>query len=66
LLKVSEYFRRYEFTRHSRIFTTIDTRSLVDKVEMNLIDFFIKKEYKPGDTIPKEMELAKRWELAGR
>ncbi len=38
--------------------TTIDTRSLVDKVEMNLIDFFIKKEYKPGDVIPKEMELA--------
>lgn len=38
--------------------TSIDTRSLVDKVEMNLIDFFIKKEYKPGDTIPKEIELA--------
>lgn len=37
---------------------SIDTRSLVDKVEMNLIDFFIKKEYKPGDTIPKEIELA--------
>ncbi|MGM0620058.1 MAG: FadR/GntR family transcriptional regulator [Bacteroidota bacterium] len=38
--------------------STIDTRSLVDKVEMNLVDFFIKKEYKPGDVIPKEMELA--------
>jgi GntR family transcriptional regulator, transcriptional repressor for pyruvate dehydrogenase complex len=38
--------------------TTIDTRSLVDKVEMNLIDFFIKKEFQPGDTIPKEIELA--------
>lgn len=38
--------------------SSIDTRSLVDKVEMNLIDFFIKKEYKPGDTIPKEVELA--------
>ena|SRR5690554_6007337 len=37
---------------------TVDTRSLVDKVEMNLIDFFIKKEYKPGDVIPKETELA--------
>jgi DNA-binding FadR family transcriptional regulator len=36
----------------------VDTRSLVDKVEMNLIDFFIKKEYKPGDVIPKEIELA--------
>ena len=37
---------------------SIDTSSLVDKVEMNLINFFIKKEYKPGDTIPKEVELA--------
>jgi DNA-binding FadR family transcriptional regulator len=36
----------------------VDTRSLVDKVEMNLIDFFIKKELTPGDVIPKEMELA--------
>lgn len=37
---------------------TVDTRSLVDKVEMNLIDFFIKKQFQPGDTIPKEIELA--------
>ena len=36
----------------------IDTRSLVDKVEMNLIDFFIKKKLTPGDVIPTEMELA--------
>ncbi len=36
----------------------IDTRSLVDKVEMNLIDFFIKKELVPGDVIPREIELA--------
>jgi GntR family transcriptional regulator, transcriptional repressor for pyruvate dehydrogenase complex len=36
----------------------IDTRSLVDKVEMNLIDFFIRKELSPGDVIPKEIELA--------
>lgn len=36
----------------------VDTRSLVDKVEMNLIDFFIKKELSPGDVIPKEVELA--------
>jgi GntR family transcriptional regulator, transcriptional repressor for pyruvate dehydrogenase complex len=43
------------------IFTDIeavDTRSLVDKVEMNLINFFIKKKLTPGDGIPKEMELA--------
>ncbi len=36
----------------------IDTRSLVDKVEMNLIDLFIKKQLTPGDVIPKETELA--------
>jgi len=36
----------------------VDTRSLVDKVEMNLIDFFINKKLSPGDVIPTEMELA--------
>lgn len=36
----------------------IDTRSLVDKVEMNLINYFIRKELVPGDVIPKEIELA--------
>jgi GntR family transcriptional regulator, transcriptional repressor for pyruvate dehydrogenase complex len=36
----------------------IDTRSLVDKVEMNLIDLFITKKLSPGDVIPKETELA--------
>ncbi len=35
----------------------IDTRSLVDKVEMNLMDFFIRHNLQPGDAIPKEMEL---------
>lgn len=37
---------------------TIDTSSLVDKVEMNLIETFIQKGFKVGDTIPKEVELA--------
>ena len=37
---------------------TIDTSSLVDKVEINLLSFFEKNELKPGDLIPKEMELA--------
>jgi len=41
------------------LLTSIDTSSLVDRAEMNLINFFINKEYKPGDTIPKEIELAK-------
>ena len=36
----------------------IDTRSLVDKVEMNLINFFINQKLKAGDLIPKEMALA--------
>jgi len=36
----------------------VDTRSLVDKVEMNLIDFFINKKLSPGDVIATEMELA--------
>jgi DNA-binding FadR family transcriptional regulator len=37
--------------------TTVDTSSLVDKVEKNLIELFIKKEFKVGDSIPTELEL---------
>ncbi|WP_423127291.1 FadR/GntR family transcriptional regulator [Gaoshiqia sp. Z1-71] len=40
------------------LLTAIDTRSLVDKVEMNLVDFFKRKALQPGDVIPKEIELA--------
>jgi GntR family transcriptional regulator, transcriptional repressor for pyruvate dehydrogenase complex len=40
------------------VIPAIDTRSLVDRVEMLLIDVFIKRELKSGDTIPKEMELS--------
>ena len=36
----------------------IDTSSLVDKVELRLIEVFLYKELKPGDSIPKETELA--------
>ncbi len=36
----------------------IDNRSLVDKVEMRMIELFAKNELKPGDMIPKEVELA--------
>jgi DNA-binding FadR family transcriptional regulator len=39
-------------------FTPIDTSSLVDRVEMHLINFFKQKELKSGDLIPKEVELA--------
>ncbi len=37
---------------------TIDTSSLVDKVEMKLIDLFINKGFKVGDALPKEIELS--------
>ena len=40
------------------ILPLIDHSSLVDKVEVNLLDLFVKKELKPGDSIPKEIELA--------
>ncbi|MGV3560668.1 FadR/GntR family transcriptional regulator [Larkinella arboricola] len=32
--------------------------SLVDKVELGLLDFFLARQYKTGDVIPKEVELA--------
>ncbi|MRR21512.1 FadR family transcriptional regulator [bacterium] len=37
---------------------SVNTSSLVDKVEMRLIEVFLYKELKPGDSIPKETELA--------
>ncbi|SDF51179.1 DNA-binding transcriptional regulator, FadR family [Mucilaginibacter pineti] len=36
----------------------VDTSSLVDRVEKNLIEFFIEKNFKVGDSIPKELELS--------
>lgn len=38
-------------------FKNVDTSSLVDRVEKNLIELFIDKNYKVGDSIPKELEL---------
>ncbi|MBS1503454.1 MAG: FadR family transcriptional regulator [Bacteroidetes bacterium] len=35
----------------------IDTSTLVDKVEKNLIELFIEKNFKVGDSIPTELEL---------
>lgn len=43
---------------NNSMISLIDTSSLVDKVEAHLIEFFTQKELKPGDTIPKELELA--------
>ena len=36
----------------------VDTLSLVDKVELRLMEFFSENQVKPGDSIPKEMEFA--------
>lgn len=42
----------------SKELRAIDTSSLVDKVEMRLVEVFLRKDLKPGDPIPKETELA--------
>lgn len=39
-------------------FKTIDTSTLVDKVEDNLVELLQQKKLKVGDSIPKEIELA--------
>ena len=36
----------------------VDTSSLVDKVEIKLIRYFLDNDLKPGDAIPKELTLA--------
>jgi GntR family transcriptional repressor for pyruvate dehydrogenase complex len=38
---------------------SLDTSSLVEKVEKNLIEHFIDKNFKVGDSIPKELQLTK-------
>ena len=40
------------------IFAAVDTSSLVDKVELNLLKFFENNKLQPGNLIPKEIELA--------
>jgi DNA-binding FadR family transcriptional regulator len=37
---------------------SIDNTSLADKVEMNLVNYFIANKLKPGDPVPTEMELS--------
>lgn len=39
-------------------FKTVDTSSLVDKVEANLVELLQSQKLKVGDSIPKEIELA--------
>lgn len=36
----------------------VDTMSLVDKVELRLLEYFKENKMKPGDALPKEMEFA--------
>jgi len=37
---------------------SVDNISLADKVEMSLVAFFIENKLKPGDPVPKEVELS--------
>jgi GntR family transcriptional repressor for pyruvate dehydrogenase complex len=37
---------------------SVDTSSLVDKVELKMIELFVSNNFKVGDAIPKELELA--------
>jgi DNA-binding FadR family transcriptional regulator len=37
----------------------IETLSLVDKVELRLMEYISRKDVNPGDSIPKELELSK-------
>ncbi len=39
-------------------FKSLDTSSLVDRVEANLVELLQQKKLKVGDSIPKELELA--------
>ena len=43
---------------------SIDSRSLVDQVEFNLIEFFVENKLQPGDPIPKELELAESMKVS--
>ena len=45
-------------TQFKKNLQTIDTSSLVDKVEKKLVEILQKKKLKVGDSIPKELELA--------
>jgi DNA-binding FadR family transcriptional regulator len=42
----------------------IDSSSLVDKVELKLIHFFLDNQLQPGDSIPKELHLAETFKVS--
>jgi len=42
----------------------VDTSSLPDKVEIKLIRYFLDNDMKPGDAIPKELDLAESLEVS--
>jgi DNA-binding FadR family transcriptional regulator len=43
---------------NENLFSAVDSSSLVDKVEKNLLNYFESNKLQPGDLIPKEIELA--------
>src|SRR6187431_647897 len=47
-----------ESTTIDNKFKLVDTRSLVDKVEANLVELLQERKLTVGDSIPKEIELA--------
>lgn len=46
------------FTKFKEGLKSVDTSSLVDKVEANLVELLQQRKLKVGDPIPKEIELA--------
>ncbi len=58
-LKTTKLKMTTSISLQSQKFSPIDTSTLVDKVEVAIIDHLIDRKLKPGDMIPKEMELVK-------
>lgn len=53
-----------EIRDNETIFSAVDTSSLVDKVELNLLKFFENNKLRPGNLIPKEIELAEAMKVS--
>lgn len=48
-----------DFSTQNGHFKSLDARTLVDRVEANLVELLQERKLKLGDAIPKEVELAK-------
>ncbi len=46
-------------TKHKKELRPLNTLSLVDKVELSLREYILENNLKPGDAIPKELDIAK-------